>query len=141
MGAVVEQDRAGVVELVGERDAQLVGLLVRDRVDVGRLRSYQGGLGSTSVSELAATMRAASAPNSLADALEHRRPAAVLDGVVEQRADRLGLAAAHLEHERGDGQQVRDVGDLGALAQLAAVVLGREQQGAIEGVAEQWRSV
>ena len=73
-----------------------------------------------------------------ADALEHRLAAAVLDGVVQQRADRLGLAAAHLEHERGDAQQVRDVRDLGALAQLAAVVLGREREGAIEGVSEQW---
>ena len=67
-----------------------------------------------------------------ADALEHRLAAAVLDRVVQQRADRLGLAAAHLEHERGDREQVRDVRDLGALAQLPAVVVGGEQQRAVE---------
>src|SRR4051795_6803403 len=45
VGAVVEQDRASVVELVGERDAQLVGLLVSDRVEVGALALVPGRLG------------------------------------------------------------------------------------------------
>ena len=45
VGAVVEQDRAGVVELVGERDAQLVGLLVGDRVEVGALALVPRRLG------------------------------------------------------------------------------------------------
>jgi hypothetical protein len=56
---------------------------------------------------------------------------------VQERADRLGLGPAHLEHQRGHGEQVRHVGRVGALAQLAPVVVGRQQQRAIEVVAEQ----
>ena len=89
------------------------------------LRCVHGGFGSESLSELASTIRATSSPNS-ADPFEHRRAAAVLDRVVQQRADRLGLVAAHLEHERGDTEQVGDVRDRRSLAQLAAVVVGGE---------------
>lgn len=55
MGAVVGEDRAGVVELVGRGDVQLVGELVRDRSDVRLLplppskRSLRSGV-SVSVS-------------------------------------------------------------------------------------------
>jgi len=45
VGPVVEQDRAGVVELVGERDAQLVRLLVGNRVEVRALALIPGRLG------------------------------------------------------------------------------------------------
>src|SRR4029079_7550558 len=45
VGAVVEQDRAGGVELVGERDAQLVRLLVGDRVEIRALALIPGRLG------------------------------------------------------------------------------------------------
>ena len=101
-----------------------------------RLRSYHGGFGSVSLSEFASTIRATSGPNSVAIRSSIGAAAAVLDGVVQQRADRLGLAAAHLEHERGDAEQVGDVRDARALAQLPAMVLGREQQRAIEALAE-----
>ena len=48
----------------------------------------------------------------------------VLDRVVQQRGDGLGLGAAVVEHQRGDVEQVGDVGDVAALAGLRAVQLG-----------------
>jgi len=65
--------------------------------------------------------------------------AAVLDDVVQQRADRLVLAAVHLEHERGDGQQVRGIRDRRALAQLLSVVRRRVAQRVVEALGEQRR--
>jgi hypothetical protein len=56
---------------------------------------------------------------------------------VQERADRLGLGSADLQHERGDREQVRDIGRLGALAQLTPVVAGGQQQRAVEGFAQQ----
>ena len=126
------------MELVGERDAELVGLLVGDRVDVGALALVPGRLGFGVAVGVGVDDPCGVLAELEADAFEHRRAAAVLDGVVQERADRLGLAAAHLEHERGHAEEVRDVGDRGALAQLAPVVIGREEQRAIEGVTKQW---
>jgi hypothetical protein len=48
------------------------------------------------------------------DALEHRSPAAILDTVVQQRGDRLGLIAAVFEHQPGHDHEVRGVRDLRA---------------------------
>jgi hypothetical protein len=56
----------------------------------------------------------------------------VLEGVVQQRGDRLVLVAAVLEHDGGHADQVRDVGDLAALAELVLVQLGRPDQGVAE---------
>ena len=57
--------------------------------------------------------------------IEHRPSAAVLDGVVQDRGDRLGLVAAVLEHQAADDEQVRQVRDLGPDAALATVDLLR----------------
>src|SRR6478672_2826802 len=56
------------------------------------------------------------------------KTAGILDGVVEQGGDGLGLGPAELEHGRADGQQVRDVGNVGALAGLAGMELDRETE-------------
>jgi hypothetical protein len=86
-------------ELVGQRDAQLVGLLARDRGDVRLLPGapLQLRLGIAVAVGLhdPRDVDAELTP----DALEHRRAPAVLDGVVEQRADRLVLGAPHRDHE------------------------------------------
>src|SRR4051794_7206284 len=66
-----------------------------------------------------------------------RSAAAVLDRVVQQRGDRLVLAASHLEHERGHAQKVRDVRDLGALAQLRTVVAAGQMKRTVEAVRQQ----
>ena len=51
----------------------------------------------------------------------------VLEDVVEQRGDRLGLRATVFEHERRDAEQVRDIGHrVGPLTDLLAVRLDRE---------------
>ena len=47
----------------------------------------------------------------------------VLDRVVQQRGDRLRFGAAVVEHQRGDVEQVGEVGDVAALAGLRAVQL------------------
>ena len=47
--------------------------------------------------------------------------ATVLDRVVEHAGDRVLLGASVLEHERRDGQQVRHVRDVGALATLVGM--------------------
>jgi hypothetical protein len=62
-------------------------------------------------------------PEPGADAVEHGRPAAVLDGVVEERGDRLVLVAAVFEHESGDDEQVRGVRDLRSETAVPAVRL------------------
>ena len=134
--AVVEQDRARVVELVGERDAQLVRLLVGDRLEVLGLAPAPRRLGLALAVGVRLDDPRDVVAELVADALEHRPPAAVLDRVVQQRADRLGLAPAHLEHERRDAEQVRDVRDRRALAQLPAVVLGGQQQRAVEALGQ-----
>ena len=75
----------------------------------------------------------------LLDLGQRRRPATVLDDVVQQTADRLVLVALHLEHERRDREQVRGVGDGGALAQLARVVARRVVQRRVEALGQQRR--
>jgi hypothetical protein len=75
----------------------------------------------------------------LLDVRQGVRAAAVLDDVVQERADRLVLVAVHLEHERGDGQQVRGVRHRRALAQLLGVVRGRVAQGVVEALGQQRR--
>jgi hypothetical protein len=58
--------------------------------------------------------------------------AAVLEHIVQQARDRLVLVAAVLEHERGDAEQVVDVGNRRALA----VVPGVRGAGVVDGFGE-----
>jgi AbrB family looped-hinge helix DNA binding protein len=55
---------------------------------------------------------------------------------VQQPGNRLLLVAAELEHDRRDGEQVRDVGDVRALARLIVVDLDGERHGIDEAVGE-----
>ena len=48
----------------------------------------------------------------------------VLDRVVQDRGDRFRLGAALVEDDRGDVEQVGEVGDVTALSGLRAVQLG-----------------
>jgi hypothetical protein len=57
---------------------------------------------------------------------------AILDHVMQQAGDGLILVAAIVEDERADPQEVREVGDVRALAQLAVVVA----RGVVEGGGE-----
>jgi hypothetical protein len=56
-----------------------------------------------------------------ADVPEASAAAPVLGGVVKERRDRLLLGAAVVDHQRGDAEQVLDVGLIGAGAKLACV--------------------
>ena len=58
--------------------------------------------------------------------------AAVFDGVVQQAGDGLVLVAAVFDHQGGNGQQVAEVRDAGALAHLAGV----GHAGVVHGVGE-----
>ena len=75
-------------------------------------------------------------PEAVEDAPAHRVAVAVLDRVVQQPGDRLLLITAVLQNERGDGEQVRDVGDLRALPGLRRVRLASERQRRVEGRAD-----
>ena len=61
---------------------------------------------------------------------------AVLDGVVQQAGDRGVLAAAVLEHDGGDGHEVGEVGDRGALADLGGVDLAGQRECLLETAGE-----
>jgi hypothetical protein len=88
-----------VVGLAGHR--RNVGLLPRAP---GRLRSCLGvRAGKDDVCDAVAETRP--------DLRRGRRAALVLHDVVEEGGDGLILAAAMLEHERSDGEEMRDVGD------------------------------
>jgi hypothetical protein len=71
-----------------------------------------------------------------ADVGEPAGPALILDGVVEQRGNRLVLATAVLQHERRDPQQMGDVGHARALADLVGVRGGRVGHRLLEPWAE-----
>lgn len=60
----------------------------------------------------------------------------VLDRVVEQSRDGLVFVASVFEHERRDCEQVREVGDLGALSKLAGVQGSCERHGLVEPLRE-----
>src|SRR6185503_14164030 len=55
------------------------------------------------------------------DVLYPRLPSLILPGVVKQSRDRLVLRAAVLDHERSDGEEMREVGDRAPLARLFGV--------------------
>ena len=76
------------------------------------------------------------AAEELTDAPECPVAALVLDGVVQQRGDRLVLVAAVLEDERRDAHEVRDIRDLRALSTLAGVQFARERERTVEARAE-----
>ena len=46
-------------------------------------------------------------------------PALVLGGIMEKRGDRLVLASARLQGERGNSEQMREIGDVRSLALLS----------------------
>lgn len=61
------------------------------------------------------------------DALQGRWSALILDGVVQQRGNRLIFGSAVLDDERRQAEQVPKVGDVRALAQLLARWPGHEE--------------
>src|SRR5437588_2523720 len=67
---------------------------------------------------------------------EHRRSTLILGGVVEQRGDRFVLVSSILNHQGAHTEQVADVRDLAALADLSAVLLGSESQSLLESSAQ-----
>jgi len=67
-----------------------------------------------------------------ADLLKHGSAATVLDDVVQEGGDGKIFIASSFEHQTGDAQQMRNVGDGGALASLARVLADREEQGSLK---------
>ncbi len=67
---------------------------------------------------------------------EHPLSASVFRCVVKQRGDRLVLAAAILDHQRAHAEQMADVRDAAAFAQLGTVCRRRELERVIEALAE-----
>ena len=80
-------------------------------------------------------MSATLSPKRCADLREHPLAAPVLGRVVEQRGDRLVLAAAVLDHQRADAEEVADIGDAAALAHLGAMGRGGELERLLEALA------
>lgn len=66
--------------------------------------------------------------------VQGRQASLVFDGVVKQRGDGLVLVAAGLDDQGRDAQQVREVGDIGAFADLLAVQARRKQERGIESI-------
>lgn len=135
--AVVEDDGAGVVELVGQGHPAERIPLFSDPLNVGRLALVPMRLGPSAV-----VRRRVGAPHdkirypgteaTLQVCLRHLF-GMILERVVEQCGDRLVLVAAVLQHQGADAEQVRDVGDLaGALAHVAVMSPDREQQRILE---------
>ena len=77
-------------------------------------------VGSPSGSVQPATIRATASAELVGDPIEDLG-AVILDRIVQQRRDRLVLAAAVLEDQRRDGLQVREVRDGRAAPALACV--------------------
>lgn len=116
------------MDLVGEHDAKYAIV-----VDVGQMGDV-GGLALAPAAPVAEGIQSVRAGGDdlcharaeiALDPLELRCTAGVLDAVVEHRGDRLILAAAILEHEARDDEQVRHIGDLGP-EPATAVELGGE---------------
>ncbi len=125
--AHVGQDRSRVVELVGERDAQGGFVLAAsdafaDVGDILLLAFAPRGLGVlVGVGARVHDVRDHVA-ELLPDVIEPRAASLILGRVVQERADHFFLAlGAVLQDERCDAEQVRQVGDAGALARLVRV--------------------
>jgi hypothetical protein len=56
-----------------------------------------------------------------ADRFQLRQPALIFDRIMQQGGDRLVLVSPVLERDRGDGKEVRDIGDPAPFAGLGAV--------------------
>ena len=69
------------------------------------------------------TMRATASPKRARMSSRRGAAALIFGGVVQQRGDRLVLAAAVVEHDRRDAHEVAEVGRAGALARLRGVRL------------------
>ena len=126
METKVGKQTAGVVEFVGSDDQEDGGVGLLKVAEMGFLavfprwlwRGFRIGAGvhhndhtrAKEFEEAVAQQRGA------ADFL-----GAVLDGVVQKRGDGLVFVTTVFEDEGGDGEQVGDVGDVRAFAQLVAV--------------------
>jgi hypothetical protein len=141
--AVIADDRAGVVNLVGEGHEQhAVVLYLRQMGQVATLALDPRRL-RVLVDRVRAALDDRGDPlaEAIADPVEHRPPAPVLDRVVKHRRNRLVLIAPLLEHQARDDEQMREVGNLGALAELTAVNFERQLECRDETGGELWRGV
>ena len=138
--AEVLEDGARVVELVSHRHQQRVGGLGGDLVDinlfahpparrvaVALLFGIAVGAGLDDRLDPVAEARA--------DLVGRHLVRLVFQRVVQQRADRLVLVAAVLEHDGRDPDEVRHIGDVAAFALLVLVQLRRPDQGLAEAFA------
>ena len=132
----IDRDRAQVVELVGDRDAQdrfrlageppQVGLLARSPC---WLRVFKG------VGQAVDDHRDHRTEPST-DLIQRRLPALILRPIVEQCGDCLVLVAAVLERQAAHGEQMRGVRNRRSLAGLARVQLDGVAGRVAEAVAE-----
>src|SRR6266540_6866995 len=120
------------VDLVHERDAHDLRRCRREMLDVlllartpGRLRHDVGVAAARD--DLRHVVAEAGA-----DVDQALGPALVFDRVVEERRDRLLLAASVFQHERGNAEQMGHVGDVAAFPALGGVSLGGVSQGLLE---------
>lgn len=141
-GAIVEQDGAGIVELVRAGhpvDGRVGG--VADVADIALLAFAPGRLGDDLGVRAGIDDGDHRGAVAVREACAQNRRAAlglglVLDGVVQKGSDCLVLTAAVLQNQARHRQQVRDVGDRGGLARLVLVQLGGEAQGVEEAVGQ-----
>jgi hypothetical protein len=127
------EDVAGVVELVGGDDEAGSDRLVSHAFDVRLLSPFPLRLAGASALGVGAGVD--DVENLLAEPDTDRLAilrAEVLDRVVEEGGDRLGLRTAVVEDEAGDSEEVRGVRDVGAFSEL----IGVEGAGVGEGFVE-----
>ena len=89
-------------------------------------------MGCAHESVQSSTMRATASPKRVRMSSRRARPPMIFGGVVQQRADRLVLAPAIVEHDRRDAHEVANVGRAGALARLLPMDLVRVADGLVE---------
>ena len=111
-------------------------LLVVERGDVGLLALSPGRFRlDPAVGTILDDLRNGIAVQ-MADQVQRRPAAAVLRRIVQQSADRRILVATVFQHDPAHGEEVRHIGNGGALAYLRPVQARREGKRLVEAEAE-----
>src|ERR1035438_1384794 len=102
--------------------------------DIGLLARPPGGLGRLQSVRASGDYFRRCRPEARTYLAYHGSPARILGCIMQQGADRLVLSRPVIERNGGHAEQVGDVGDVGALAQLPRVdFAGVDKSGGTEG--------
>src|SRR5208283_2382645 len=134
--AIIGKDGAGVMQFVGGGNQADVGVRSSQMLEVIFLTLPPWRFGSEIRIRAAIDHMGHALAKAAADFLEHGSAAAVLDNVVQEGSDGEIFITSGFEHQGRDAQEMRHVGDGFALAALAGVLAGSEQQGALKAWAK-----